>query len=432
MKIVITNATLANGGDAAIVYSMIELLRRTFGADTRISVVDSLAAVARGHYPDLDIRQALGMHRPAGAVQGRRTSEGAGLWQRFRARIGRKVRSLRIRAALAARRRGLNLARLLLGPEEQAAFNRYAEAEMVISVGGTYLVDHYDIRPRLLEFDIARAHGRKPLFFTQSLGPFERSGLRESVAGYFRDAPLILLRDERSRQCLDAIGIGREKMHVMADGVFAFADPDILRAAAQGAGTVRRIAISVRNWSHFKGSGGDQMAQYRAGIARTVEMLLRDHDCDITFISTCQGIAAYQAQDSRVAEAIVSELAGIDRSRVRVDSAFHRPSELMELIRQFDLVIATRMHMAILALCAGIPVLPIAYEFKTQELFERLGMGEWTTAIEDVTPGDFPAHVTRFLSALPGRRAALFAAVEREYDRALEAGPLLRAASGTA
>lgn len=35
------------------------------------------------------------------------------------------------------------------------------------------------------------------------------------------------------------------------------------------------------------------------------------------------------------------------------------------------------MHMAILALTSGTPVFPITYEFKTQELFNRLGLGEW-------------------------------------------------------
>ena len=60
------------------------------------------------------------------------------------------------------------------------------------------------------------------------------------------------------------------------------------------------------------------------------------------------------------------------RARVRVDGDFHTPDELLELLRDFDWVVATRMHLAILTLGVGTPVLPIAYEFKTTELFKSL------------------------------------------------------------
>jgi colanic acid/amylovoran biosynthesis protein len=421
MQIVIANATLANGGDAAIVYSMIALLRRTFGADTQINVIDSLADTSRRHYPDLDVSQTIGMHPPA-------TQSG---WPRLRARVARRLKKSRIRLAMSLRKSGIALSRFLLTGEEYAVFRRYADADMVISVGGTYLVDHYDFSPRLLEFDIAIAHGKPPLFFTQSVGPFMRAGLREKIVGYFTESPLILLRDEKSRQCLASLGIAPDKMHVLADGVFAFADPDILRGAGASHGPVRQVAISVRNWSHFSdGATADSMARYINGIARAAEYLIRQHGCEVTFLSTCQGIAEYQAKDSNVAELVVAAMSSdLDHSKLRVDSGFHTPLELMAIVARFDLVIATRMHMAILALCAGVPVLPIAYEFKTQELFQRLGMTEWVTTIENVQAETFPAHLERFLLALPALRARLFAAVEREHERALTAGPLLQSAA---
>ena len=50
----------------------------------------------------------------------------------------------------------------------------------------------------------------------------------------------------------------------------------------------------------------------------------------------------------------------------------------MELAKGFDFVVATRMHMMILSLCVGTPVLPIAYEFKTKELAARLGIADVT------------------------------------------------------
>src|SRR3546814_6657409 len=75
-------------------------------------------------------------------------------------------------------------------------------------------------------------------------------------------------------------------------------------------------------------------------------------------------------------------MTGIARSRVRVDDRFHTPEALRDRYAGYDMVVATRMHAAILALCAGTPVMPLAYEFKTAELFGRLGFAGKVPSIE--------------------------------------------------
>jgi len=85
----------------------------------------------------------------------------------------------------------------------------------------------------------------------------------------------------------------------------------------------------------------------------------------------------------------VRELLAVEvAASVTVDEQFRDPQALLDELASFDVVVATRMHVAILALCKGVPVLPIAYEFKTTELFESLGLGELLSQIESVdTPG---------------------------------------------
>ena len=90
-----------------------------------------------------------------------------------------------------------------------------------------------------------------------------------------------------------------------------------------------------------------------------------------------------------------------------------------------DLVVATRMHAAILALAAGTPVLPVAYEYKTHELFGALGVGDWVTDIETVMPETFIVTADRVLAALPDARADLFAGVEAMRESAMGAGALV-------
>jgi colanic acid/amylovoran biosynthesis protein len=99
---------------------------------------------------------------------------------------------------------------------------------------------------------------------------------------------------------------------------------------------------------------------------------------------------------------------------------------LIEKLKNFDFVIATRLHMAILAMCVGVPVIPIAYEFKTSELFEKLGLSKWVIDIEKIDPIDLIHLVNDFREQLQDIRNILAKEVEKEFLNAMEAGALIK------
>ncbi len=74
--------------------------------------------------------------------------------------------------------------------------------------------------------------------------------------------------------------------------------------------------------------------------------------------------------------------AGLD---VGIDSDYHTPDELMEFLGSASLVISTRMHLAIMSLIVGCPVIAIAYEFKTLELFESLDLSRYVIDMNSVS-----------------------------------------------
>ncbi len=93
-------------------------------------------------------------------------------------------------------------------------------------------------------------------------------------------------------------------------------------------------------------------------------------------LCTCQGIDEYWTDDTKLADEIVSSLPEDVAQNVTIDRQFRQPMDIVSAYQDFHLVIATRMHAAILSLVAGTPVLGIAYEFKLEELFHQLGMDE--------------------------------------------------------
>lgn len=406
VKILITNIVTLNAGDAAILYAMIEVLRAVFGEKTEIIVYDKHGEAPRRYYPELEFRQIL--------YETGKTS------------------NLGFRLGSWALKREIPVISHVLNSVERRDLLEYKTADLIVSSGGTYLVENYSLASRIFDYQLSLALGKPLVFFTQSLGPFANEENRRALLPIFNRAIAILVRDQRSLNNLVELGVQNPNVHVAADAAFALSDPAALESAkckAHARGAPLRVAVSVREWKHFKSlEAAEGMKRYSEAVASLVEHLIDKHNAQVTFISTCQGMKEYWTDDSRVAQTIVDGLPHRIRRAVTVNSDFHQPMMLANVLRDFDLVIATRMHMAILALGVGTPVLPIAYEFKMHELFERLGQHRWVQDIETISTKTVIDTADTFLASLPDIREPLFSAVEKEYESAKASGQLVKAA----
>ena len=413
MNVLVTNTSILNTGDSAILLATRRILRRSLGPRTRFAVHDLQAAPAASRYPGLAPRSILYDDLAAAAP---------GVWQRRRMAV-----LLLLAVGLWRTPLGPFVARRLPA-SLQIGLSDIADADVVVSAGGTYLVPHYRVGPKLLELLVAIGLGRPMVLFTQSLGPFT-GRWRWLLRHVLRHARVILVRDTQSRDHLMELGIPARLIIECADAAFALASPlpsDLRQASAPRAAL--RIAVSVRDWPHFAGDPKQGMSRYLDAVAAVVHRLVTKYGAEVRFVSTCQGVPEYWTDDSRVADAVLARLPAGTQDHVSIDRDFHTPPELIELLQGFDAVVATRMHIAILALCAEVPVLPIAYEFKTEELFARLGFDDLVQPIESLDDESLCDALDRFLAARPRICALLPTAVERARRSALAAGDHVRTA----
>jgi len=413
VKILITNIVTLNAGDAAILYAMIDVLGAAFGDNTQFIVYDKHGDVPSRYYPDLVFRKLLYLTRES--------------------KHQRRLDQLRFRFGVWSIKHGIPLLPyVFLNNIERRDLLEYKTADLIVSSGGTYLVENYSMTERIFDYHISLYLERPLVFFTQSLGPFSNPENRAALRPIFDNAIAILVRDEQSLRNLNELGVKNKNVHVAADAAFALSDLETLEAAkwpVVDSGKRLRIAISVREWKHFKTvEPSDGMNRYYEALRATTNFLVEKYGAEITYLSTCQGMPEYWTDDSRVAQEIVEGLSPNTRKSVSVDSNFHSPAVLARELKNFDIVIATRMHMAILALSAGTPVLPIAYEFKMRELFQRLSHEFWVQDIETISGDTLITAVDQFIRGLPDIRQSVFTAVQKEYENAAASGHLVRQA----
>jgi len=403
MNIVLTNTCALNGGDAAILLALAKVLREAFGADCEFVAYDNQPGPAARYYPELEFRRLLyhGCCETDCGIPGVRY-----FWRRFKRK--------RFLAGVWCYSRGwTGLAQLLLSRRDRKDVAIYESADLIVSTGGTYLIEKSGLAPRIFDYRICRWLNKPLVFFTQSIGRFAQPGNRKAFRKIFNQAQAIFLRDEQSYENLRELGIDDEKLRVFPDVAFAWAEPgespgQVAEQEKQGRRDNLNIAVSVRYWNHFSQcDSATGMSRYQRVIGETVTQLVRQHGAKVTFFSTCQGVPEYWADDAAVAGEIYVGLADDVKERVTVDSGFHRPSELMEKLGEFDALIATRMHMAILSLARSVPVFPIAYEFKTRELFNQLGLGRWTQDIDTIETETCRLALVDFLDKLSEIRSTV-------------------------
>ena len=359
-RVAITNTVALNGGDAAIAIAIVESLQRV-APSARLELHDAQPDVAGRYFPDLcwcpSLASILGLRRRPRVpvmLNRQRLLLAARLWQRCATRA---------------------LARGLLGTTERRWIADFATLDAAVSTGGTYLVERYPLGARIFELRMARALGVPTVFFTQSLGPFTDRRLRRDLRSILAGSPLVLLRDARSRDHLLDIGVPDTALHVVADAVFGrtASRPFVPR----GARPVRSVAVSVRHWPPRADATDPAVQAFRAAVAAAVTWLVRERNIEVTFLSTCQAVDEHWGPTIQRWPRKWRPGCSMTCGRASASTAgFITRTVLAAAYADFDMAsIAMRMHAAILALTAGTPVLPIAYEFNTVNFFRVVGLG---------------------------------------------------------
>ena len=246
MKIIITNTVVLNTGDAAILLGILNILRNTFGEETEFIIYDNNPEITSRYYPQLKFRKLL--YQNIAKVPR----------IKFLERMLRILKPLKLNifyfAAWCWKNNLRVIAKFILDKEQQQDLLEYTSADLIVSTGGTYLVENYSLEPRIFDYRISLLLEKALVLFTQSLGPFSIPKNRRALKNIFEKCLLILLRDQKSEDNILELDTKNANTFVSADAAFALADASAIEAAqnAQNLSSPLKIAISVRDWKHFK------------------------------------------------------------------------------------------------------------------------------------------------------------------------------------
>lgn len=271
-------------------------------------------------------------------------------------------------------------------------------SDVCVSAGGRYLYDdgtwssRLNLLLRLLPLRTARAAGVPLVLFSQSVGPFASSSMARLVGRELRRARLVIVREAVSEEVCRELGVTR--LALCDDVAFALRPPTASAPVADR-GDRPRAGVGVTVMNALPGVDEAGYRRYRDALLHGLVAALSERDAEAVIVSQ----VAAQADDSDVTAA--SELAA-DLVRAGVTARFvdlgdASDEALVEFYGHLTLVVASRLHSGILALCAGTPILALSYLPKTDGVLARLG---WTELVQQAAGLDADALAAGIHTAL--------------------------------
>ncbi len=284
---------------------------------------------------------------------------------------------------------------IFLLPIYRSLIESYAEADLVVSCAGNFFYSSGRIGLPFLLACLAPAYGwlmGKPLYtMPQTIGPLD--GLRDRIVmrWLLSKMRILHLRDRTSVEALEAAHIHHSNLHIVPDIAFLHqeAERNVDLAARfedgfeKGASTDGPLlGVTLINWG-AQNRRFHRQAQYEEAVASAIRTFLLKFHGRVLLFGQVRG--PLEADDDLIpARRVAGQLTDLCQY-VSVVEGDYSPAQLQAMYAQVDLFLGSRLHSCIFAMTSFVPVLAIAYQYKTRGILRMLGLEEWVIEIENVS-----------------------------------------------
>lgn len=228
---------------------------------------------------------------------------------------------------------------------------------------------------RTWEISMARFLKKPVVLFPNSIGPFRTCFGRFLSRLSLNCCDYLLIRDAISYRTVDLLGITSPKILTM-DTALLF---NLHTSNHQ---------IRPKNFSHpavgvcpgiYSHSVSDRKLQkYINDHAKALDTAIEKHGMNVVFLP--HYVSGFPNDDLRICRQIQSRMKNKERTSIQyMDDV----KEFKSMLDEMDIIIASKMHPAVLAVTGYVPTLCIVYDHKQIGFFKALGMEQYAINLND-------------------------------------------------
>ncbi len=232
--------------------------------------------------------------------------------------------------------------------------------------------------------------GARYLFMPQAWGSFKEPQVAKNCRNMILTADAYFTRDDVSRSYVaDLLQLKTEDIPLACDIAFHFPIPTI-----SGKEILKKNKISLdvhlltvgispnmRIYERMKGSGADN--EYVKNFCAIIKELQQRFEIILVPNEILPGEGVDHADDQFLCKTIYEALP--DKIHCHLLKGYYSAEEVKAVIRETDLLIASRFHSLVFALSLGIPCMAISWSHKYRELFKLFSLEEYV--LEDKGTG---------------------------------------------
>jgi colanic acid/amylovoran biosynthesis protein len=266
----------------------------------------------------------------------------------------------------------------------------YEWADVVVSCGGGFLLSHgfsTALLQHLVQIKVAFDYNKPVIIYSQSIGPFYNQFMQKMAKLVLDKVTKIYIREEISQQWLDKIGCENNTITVVPDSAFCLETQpsdlvDRIFEKIKENHNGPYIGITVRDWYFPEVEDkAFHRQKYINSIRAAIQFIEKTYNGKVLLMPQVLGPNPFN-DDRIISREILMDLKPTNAELLDYD--FH-PRELKYLYSKMDMFIGTRMHSNIFALSSKVPTVAINYEHKTKGIMELLDLSEYVLDINEIT-----------------------------------------------
>lgn len=243
-------------------------------------------------------------------------------------------------------------------------FTAIRNTDLFISGGGSLLQDVTSTRSLvyyLAIMKLTKLMGKPVMVYANGIGPIERRLNRILAKNILNKVDLITLRDEKSFEYIEELGIKNENTFVTADPVFT------LQASSEERiqeildlecipKDKKMIGLSIRQWKRSD--------DFIPILVEAVDYMIEKYDVNVLLVPM------HYPEDLNISK----EIKTMAKKDCYVIENQYSVEEIMGIINRFEIIIAMRLHSLIYAATQEVPMVGLSYDPKVDGILKSLGM----------------------------------------------------------
>jgi colanic acid/amylovoran biosynthesis protein len=255
----------------------------------------------------------------------------------------------------------------------------YQSADLIVFTGGGYLrsgrglTQTLNVLMQIFMFRFAKLWNKPIIVAPISFGPFAYRWQERVAMRALRDLAIVSTRGEASYLILEVFGL---KNLIRSSDLALLLEKTSKNQAARTGKVI--LGFTVRRWLRPA-----PQKKFEDAFTVAVVQFARESRCSVLPIVQVDA-PEYGDDDAHITQHIAQELSrqGINVLPMRKVENVH---DAQQVYAGIDVLLGMRMHSNILAAVEGTPFVALAYEHKTAEIAEMIGLGEYCIPCERVT-----------------------------------------------